>query len=305
MLGPHCPSPSGSVTRYPALTSGQVVSWLARYKLPFTPGTQYSYSNSNYYLLGLAVQRVTGESYNGYLEKRIIAPLGLSHTGPCPAQMSPPSDAIGYLLVGSQAMAVTGSYAFDSEVFAGRGTVLDRRRPGRVGQRPSPRSGRLSQHVQGDDHAALAPGCASRFLRLRSGNGCGCRPAVRRPQRGDVRLHVRAIPRRRVGPQRSDMYGCLRGLGFDGRIGLWGRPCRSPARSWPWLTERERPRNLSCSMGTPQNSKYRSQRRRPSTARHYSKFSAFCSGCAPCNPAPVNCTELGGSSWCQTSAAKP
>jgi CubicO group peptidase (beta-lactamase class C family) len=117
MLGPHCPSPSGSVTECPALTSGQVVSWLARYKLSFTPGTQSSYSNSNYYLLGLVLQRVTGESYNAYLEQRIIAPLGLSHTAPCPDQMSPPSDAIGYLL-GSRPIAVTGSYAFDSEAFA-------------------------------------------------------------------------------------------------------------------------------------------------------------------------------------------
>lgn len=117
MLGPHCPSPSGSVTECPALTSGQVVSWLARHKLSFTPGTQFSYSNPNYYLLGLALQRVTGEPYNAYLEQRIIAPLGLSHTGPCPDQMSPPSDAIGYLL-GSRPVAVTGSYAFDSEAFA-------------------------------------------------------------------------------------------------------------------------------------------------------------------------------------------
>ena len=117
MLGPDCPSPSGSVTKCPALTSGQVVNWLARYKLSFTPGTQSSYSNSNYYLLGLVLQRVTGEPYNAYVEQRIIAPLGLSHTGPCPDQMSPPADAIGYLL-GSRPVAVTGSYAFDSETFA-------------------------------------------------------------------------------------------------------------------------------------------------------------------------------------------
>jgi len=117
LLGPHCPSPSGSVAGCRALTSGQVVSWLARHKLMFTPGTLYSYSNSNYYLLGLAVQRVVGQSYNAYLEKRIVVPLGLSHTGPCPDQMSPPSDAIGYLVV-SHPVAVTGSYAFDSEFFA-------------------------------------------------------------------------------------------------------------------------------------------------------------------------------------------
>ena len=41
---------------------------------------RYSYSNTNYVLLGLVVEQVTGRSYAAEAERRIIAPLGLTGT---------------------------------------------------------------------------------------------------------------------------------------------------------------------------------------------------------------------------------
>ncbi|WP_237557954.1 MULTISPECIES: beta-lactamase family protein [Streptomyces] len=41
---------------------------------------RYSYSNTNYVLLGLVIQQVTGDSYATEAERRIIAPLGLTGT---------------------------------------------------------------------------------------------------------------------------------------------------------------------------------------------------------------------------------
>ncbi|MFE9023134.1 serine hydrolase domain-containing protein [Streptomyces sp. NPDC007808] len=46
---------------------------------PAAPG-DYSYSNTNYVLLGLIVERVTGRSYAAEAERRVIAPLGLTGT---------------------------------------------------------------------------------------------------------------------------------------------------------------------------------------------------------------------------------
>lgn len=46
----------------------------------FTPGTQWQYSNSNYYLLGTALQSVTKTSFADLLTTRITAPLRLSST---------------------------------------------------------------------------------------------------------------------------------------------------------------------------------------------------------------------------------
>jgi CubicO group peptidase (beta-lactamase class C family) len=48
--------------------------------LAFTPGTQYMYSDTNYFLLGLIAQRVTGKPIDSLLHEMIFDPLGMSHT---------------------------------------------------------------------------------------------------------------------------------------------------------------------------------------------------------------------------------
>lgn len=44
------------------------------------PGSAYSYSNTNYLLVGEIIQKVTGHSYSDEIEHRLIKPLGLSGT---------------------------------------------------------------------------------------------------------------------------------------------------------------------------------------------------------------------------------
>jgi D-alanyl-D-alanine carboxypeptidase len=46
---------------------------------PASPG-RFSYSNTNYVLLGLVIEQVTGRSYAAEIEHRVIAPLGLTGT---------------------------------------------------------------------------------------------------------------------------------------------------------------------------------------------------------------------------------
>ncbi|QOI98754.1 MAG: beta-lactamase family protein [Flammeovirgaceae bacterium] len=48
--------------------------------LNFTPGSQYSYSNSNYVLLVLITERVSGQSLAEFTTSRFFRPLGLTHT---------------------------------------------------------------------------------------------------------------------------------------------------------------------------------------------------------------------------------
>jgi CubicO group peptidase (beta-lactamase class C family) len=49
-------------------------------KLDFEPGTRWSYSNTGYVLLGRIVEKVSGESFGTFLERRILKPLGMEHT---------------------------------------------------------------------------------------------------------------------------------------------------------------------------------------------------------------------------------
>ncbi|MEO6991243.1 MAG: serine hydrolase domain-containing protein, partial [Candidatus Baltobacteraceae bacterium] len=57
-----------------------IVNRLATYPLLFTPGTQYSYSNSNYLMLGLIVAQVSGQSLGSFLQNRIFGPLSMHAT---------------------------------------------------------------------------------------------------------------------------------------------------------------------------------------------------------------------------------
>ena len=45
--------------------------------LNFAPGTQWEYSNSNYMLLGMILEKVTGRRYVDLLQEHILAPLGM------------------------------------------------------------------------------------------------------------------------------------------------------------------------------------------------------------------------------------
>lgn len=46
----------------------------------FDPGTSYKYSNTNFLLLGLIIEKISGKSFGNLIHKQFLEPLGLSHT---------------------------------------------------------------------------------------------------------------------------------------------------------------------------------------------------------------------------------
>jgi len=59
-----------------------ILNILEKSKMPlyFRPGDALSYSNTNYVLLALIVEKISGLPFSGYLAKNIFSPLGMAHT---------------------------------------------------------------------------------------------------------------------------------------------------------------------------------------------------------------------------------
>jgi CubicO group peptidase (beta-lactamase class C family) len=60
------------------------------------PGKSWNYSNCGYILLGLILERVTGEGFDTLLHERLLAPLGMKDTGMDDNDLEPLGGAIGY-----------------------------------------------------------------------------------------------------------------------------------------------------------------------------------------------------------------
>ncbi|GAA2080047.1 serine hydrolase domain-containing protein [Streptomyces albiaxialis] len=88
-----------------------------RYRPGFEPGTEWEYSNTNYVLAGLLVERVTGHTYGHEIRRRVIEPLGLRRT-------SVPGDSSGIRGPHPRGYARTGKDAPLKDITALNPTVL-------------------------------------------------------------------------------------------------------------------------------------------------------------------------------------
>lgn len=64
-----------------AMTIPRFLSLMEKQPLDFTPGTQWSYSNSGYWFLGLIIEKITGTTYEKAVTRFIFQPLGMTHSG--------------------------------------------------------------------------------------------------------------------------------------------------------------------------------------------------------------------------------
>ncbi|MGV6830399.1 MAG: serine hydrolase domain-containing protein [bacterium] len=62
-------------------TPRELIDFYKNEPLLFKPGEKYYYSSSNYPLLGLAIENVTGQSLRDYLTTNVFNPLGMTSTG--------------------------------------------------------------------------------------------------------------------------------------------------------------------------------------------------------------------------------
>ena len=64
--------------------------------LDFEPGSRQSYSNAGYVVLGLIVEKVSGQPYHDYVREHIFAPAGMKDTDSYPADLPIENVAMGY-----------------------------------------------------------------------------------------------------------------------------------------------------------------------------------------------------------------
>ncbi|OOG73047.1 serine hydrolase [Algoriphagus sp. A40] len=62
------------------LETDSLISLFKHRPFDFEPGAKCSYSNSGYILLGLIIEKASGQSYSSYLAQNIITPAGLQNT---------------------------------------------------------------------------------------------------------------------------------------------------------------------------------------------------------------------------------
>jgi CubicO group peptidase (beta-lactamase class C family) len=81
----------------------------------FEPGARFAYSNYGYILLGVLVERVTGQSYYEYVRQHVFKPAGMTRTDSLPEEEPVEGRAKGY-------MQQDGKWAPNTNTLPVRGT---------------------------------------------------------------------------------------------------------------------------------------------------------------------------------------
>jgi CubicO group peptidase (beta-lactamase class C family) len=81
----------------------------------FPPGTSNDYSNFGFILLGVIIQKVSGEDYYDYVQKHIFEPAGMTGSGFLPESVSVPGRVNGY-------MPKDGKWLINTDTLPWRGT---------------------------------------------------------------------------------------------------------------------------------------------------------------------------------------
>ena len=77
-------------------TNQELIRHIGANELNFPPGENARYSTTNYLLLGLIIEQITGKPYGEFLQERIFAPLGMNRTRVINLAEIIPNRASGY-----------------------------------------------------------------------------------------------------------------------------------------------------------------------------------------------------------------
>jgi D-alanyl-D-alanine carboxypeptidase len=83
-------------------TAADLLPYFAQQPLKFAPGTGWRYSNAGFVVLGLIVEKLSGQSYYDYVRSHIFKPAGMSDTDSYESTREVPNMAVGYTRAGAE-----------------------------------------------------------------------------------------------------------------------------------------------------------------------------------------------------------
>jgi CubicO group peptidase (beta-lactamase class C family) len=92
--------------RNPTITRDDIYKVVNRQPFQFPTGTLQIYSNTNFWLLGLVLEKASGLGYEDYIKTKIFAPLGMTRSMSCSDADKLPRAASGYGMKGPMAIRV-------------------------------------------------------------------------------------------------------------------------------------------------------------------------------------------------------
>ncbi|MEU1820099.1 serine hydrolase domain-containing protein [Streptomyces roseifaciens] len=113
--------------RYDNATPEELVRIGLSHKPLFEPGKGWSYSNTNYILAGMVIEKATGHSYASEVERRVIRPLGLRGTtvpGSSPSVPGPHGRHYSKLYVDDPAARIHDVTAFNPSFSGASGEMI-------------------------------------------------------------------------------------------------------------------------------------------------------------------------------------
>jgi len=87
-----------------------VLCYMMGQPLDFEPGERYAYSNFGYCVLGRVIETLSGQTYEHFVQRQILAPLGIQdmRIGKSPASQRAPGEVTYYAAKNRKSVAVVG-----------------------------------------------------------------------------------------------------------------------------------------------------------------------------------------------------
>jgi CubicO group peptidase (beta-lactamase class C family) len=79
------------------VTSAKILEMWARKPLDFDPGTKWQYSNTNYVIAGVIIEKVSGKPLLQFLKEKVFAPLGMTSVANIDEKKLGDTDPTGYM----------------------------------------------------------------------------------------------------------------------------------------------------------------------------------------------------------------